>query len=288
MTFPRLSALAMLLMAALATAMCGGTTPTSPSSTTAAAATTTTASTSASTSGTTASTGSSATAASTTPSTTTSTAADGGGVNLTALYSQFYNGVRVTMSGGMAVVTTQDLPDHNSPYWGTGHAKYEAAHAGMVVNPGRIAEQNLVFRIPTTPARATASDTPMGPMGVATNGVPLYNQYAAGRQPLTGEIISFDRYNGHPQQQNQYHYHFEPLWLTRNARAVLIGILLDGFPVYGPQDSGGATPGNLDSCNGHVGQTPEVPGGVYHYHATTAVPYLAGCYAGTPGSVTGG
>ena len=56
--------------------------------------------------------------------------------------------------------------------------------------------------------------TPMGPIGVAINGVPLFNQYAAGGAALTGEIVSFDQYNGHPQMSGQYHYHVEPLWLT--------------------------------------------------------------------------
>ena len=33
----------------------------------------------------------------------------------------------------------------------------------------------------------------------------------------------------------------------------------------------------LDQCNGHVG-----PNGDYHYHTTTAFPYILGCYRGTP------
>ena len=56
----------------------------------------------------------------------------------------------------------------------------------------------------------------------------MYNQYAAGRQPLTTEIISFDRYNGHPNQNDQYHYHFEPLWLTAAGKSAFLGVLLDG------------------------------------------------------------
>jgi hypothetical protein len=33
----------------------------------------------------------------------------------------------------------------------------------------------------------------------------------------------------------------------------------------------------LDQCNGHIG-----PNGDYHYHTTTAFPYILGCYRGTP------
>jgi hypothetical protein len=77
----------------------------------------------------------------------------------------------------------------------------------MQVNPNLIMSQTLTLRVPaSTATAANPSDTPMGPIGMSVNGVPLFNQYAAGRSPLTSEIISFDRYNGHPQQQEQYHY----------------------------------------------------------------------------------
>jgi len=192
----------------------------------------------------------------------------------------------VTFNGTTATFRTSDLPDHKSPYWGVGHANYEAPHSGMVQNPGSIGTQNLTMTIPTAPSiAASSSDTPLGPIGVAVNGVVLFNQYAAGRQPLTSEIISFDRYNGHPNQDNQYHYHFEPVSITAASRSRLIGVLLDGFPVYGPIDRDGTTPSNLDSCNGHTSVTAEFASGIYHYHATSAVPYISGCYKGTPGTV---
>lgn len=203
------------------------------------------------------------------------------------MFSQFSgSGVSVTFDGTTAVVRTSDLPDHKSPYWGVGNANYEAPQSGMQVNPNRIGTQNLTFRIPTQPAAAgSTSDTPLGPIGVSVNGVVLYNQYAAGRQPLTTEIISFDRYNGHPNQNDQYHYHFEPVSITSASRSRLVGVLLDGFPVYGPIDSTGSTPTNLDSCNGHTSATAEFPNGIYHYHTTTAVPYISGCFRGTAGTV---
>jgi hypothetical protein len=204
-----------------------------------------------------------------------------------AIYSQFSgNGVSVTIDGSIAVIRTSNTPDHKSPYWGLGHANYEAPHAGMAINPHSIATQNLTFRITTAPASAArTSDTPLGPIGISVTGVVFYNQYAAMRQPLTSEIVSFDRYNGHPSPQNQYHYHFEPVSITSASRSRLIGVLLDGFPVYGPIDSNGATPSDLDSCNGHTAATTEFASGIYHYHTTTAVPYISGCFRGTAGTV---
>jgi len=204
-----------------------------------------------------------------------------------AIYSQLSgNGVSVSFDGTTAIIRTSDTPDHKSPYWGAGNTNYEAPHPGMQVNPHSIAVQNLTFRITTAPASAAVtSDTPLGPIGISVNGVVFYNQYAAMRQPLTNEIVSFDRYNGHPNPQNQYHYHFEPLSITSSSRSRLIGVLLDGFPVYGPVDSNGNTPSNLDSCNGHTSATPEFSNGIYHYHTTTAVPYISGCFRGTAGTV---
>lgn len=219
---------------------------------------------------------------STTATAVTTTAA--AAVDVSGIYRQFQSAVTVSLSGTTATLRSSGVPDHASPYWPRGSAQYEAPHAGMQLAPNQIAMQALSLQVPLAPSIGTASDTPMGPMGMAVNGVAIFNQYAAGRSPLTNEILTFDRFNGHPQQTGQYHYHVEPLWLTSNRGAdSLIGVLLDGFPVYGPRDQDGSTPGALDSCNGHTHATREVPAGVYHYHVVTGPPYIAGCYRGTPG-----
>lgn len=231
--------------------------------------------------------GSGSTTAPTTTVITSTTPTTGTSATLPAIYAKFGNGVKVSLDGTTVVLTTTDVPDHTSPYFGVGRAGYEAPQAGMAVNPNLIASQNITFRVPSTPARGSASDTPLGPIGVATNGVVFFNQYAAGRTPLTSEILSFDRYNGHPSPSNQYHYHVEPLWLTAQGKSVFLGVLLDGFPVYGTQDTGGATPTDLDSCNGHTGATTEFRNGIYHYHVTSAPPYISGCFYGSTGTVAG-
>jgi hypothetical protein len=207
-------------------------------------------------------------------------------------YSVFGNGVTITRDGNYVVITSKGVPDHKSPYFATSDAKYEAytgTNPAFVLNPNRIATQNLVFRIPITPAPLTTpSPTPLGPIGVAINGVAIFNQYAAGRQPLTGEINSFDQYNGHPQQMGQYHYHVEPLWLTRASREALVGVLLDGYPVYGPIENGQTVlTSTLDGAHGHFAITREFPQGIYHYHTTSDAPYINGSgFYGSPGTVT--
>lgn len=221
-----------------------------------------------------------------TTTTTTSTTTGSSSTTVPLMYQKFQSAVSVTIAGTQVTLKSNGLPDHKSPYWGAGNALYEAPQAGMMLAPNSIASQNFTIKVPASPVVGTASDTPLGPMGMAVNGVAIFNQYAAGRSPLGAEILTFDRYNGHPQQSGQYHYHVEPLWLTGgNGPASLIGVLLDGFPVYGPKEADGSTPSGLDSCNGHVHGTPDVPAGIYHYHVTAAPPYISGCYRGAAGSL---
>lgn len=215
---------------------------------------------------------------------------------LPAVFSKFNSTVVISVEGNFVVLKTNGLPDHKSPYYqGTAWAAtlfeaYNGTNPNYATNPNRIVSQNLTYKIPLNPTSATThAATTGGPIGISINGVPLYNQYAAGNAPLTGEINSFDQYNGHPQMNGQYHYHIEPLYLsTTKGRAALMGFLLDGFPVYGPLENGSLVANTaLDVYHGHTHATAEYPNGIYHYHFTTDVPYLNGSgYWGTPGTVT--
>jgi hypothetical protein len=208
-------------------------------------------------------------------------------------FAHFASSVTVTQDGSVMVIQSNGIPNHNSPYFATSDSRYEAyngTNSAFAKNPNTIQSQSLTFRIPANPAPATAhQSTALGPIGVALNGVPLYNQFAGPNQPLTNEINSFDQYNGHPQQQGQYHYHFEPLYITaQGGKATLIGFLLDGYPVYGPNENGAPVlETSLDVYHGHTTATSEYPDGIYHYHATSTSPYInGGQFYGTPGTVT--
>ena len=208
-------------------------------------------------------------------------------------FKKFNSDLQVSVDGAYVVVKSTGVPDHKSPYFGTTDTRYEAyngTNKQFQKNPNSIVSQNLVFRIPLNPTKATtAQATPLGPIGVSLNGVPFFNQYAAGRQPLTNEINGFDQYNGHPQQQGQYHYHAEPTYLTKkNGSGALLGFLLDGYPVYGPVEDGKTIMNSdLDAYHGHSHKTTEYPNGIYHYHITAQDPYLNGSgYYGNPGTVS--
>lgn len=209
------------------------------------------------------------------------------------VFKKFNSSVTVYTEGNFVVIKSNAIPDHKSPYFSTTDTRYEAYNgnnANFAINPNRIVEQSLTFKIPLVPAAAGSKQaTPLGPMGVSLNGVPLFNQYAGPAQPLTSEINSFDQYNGHPQQSGQYHYHVEPLYITaQKGKTSLIGFLLDGYPVYGPVENGTTlTSANLDVYHGHAGITADYPNGIYHYHITVDAPYINGNgFWGTPGTVT--
>jgi hypothetical protein len=219
--------------------------------------------------------------------------------DIPAVYLKVYGASSITTDGTYIYFKSKCLPDHTSPYYPTTNALYEnyvgTTFGGYTFNknPNSISEQNATIKIPLNPAEAsTHAATPLGAMGIAINGIPFFNQYAGpNNQALTNEIVSFDKYYGHPQQGGVYHYHVEPLYLTtvKSTKSGLMGFLLDGFPVYGPQEEDGTTVTNdmLDFYHGHTHATIDYPNGTYHYHFTTEAPYLNGNgFYGTPGTVT--
>ncbi|MES2003246.1 MAG: YHYH protein [Bacteroidota bacterium] len=209
------------------------------------------------------------------------------------VFKKFNSTVTISSDGTTITLKSDGVPDHKSCYFATTDARYQAyngTNTAFSKNPNSIGTKSYTFKIPVSPAVNTAHEaTPLGPIGIAVNGVAMYNQYAGPNQPLTNEINSFDQYNGHPDQSSTYHYHVEPLYITlNNTKSALIGFLLDGFPVYGPLESGKTLlSADLDTYHGHTGVTADYPNGIYHYHITADAPYINGSgFYGTKGSVT--
>ncbi len=213
------------------------------------------------------------------------------------VYKKIYGATSMSSDGNYLTIKTNATPDHKSVYYPTNHPLYEnfsgTTFGGNKFgkNPNTISSFNLTFKIPLNPKEATNhSATPLGPIGIALNGVPFFNQYAGGGAPLTNEVVSFDQYWEHPQQQGQYHYHVEPLYLTnvKFTKSSLLGFLLDGFPVYGPEENGKPVSNDqLDAYHGHHHATAEFPNGIYHYHITNIDPYINGNgFYGTAGTVS--
>ena len=229
--------------------------------------------------------------------TNTSTNTNGTNATVPDVYKKIYGASSITSDGTYITIKSNGLPDHKSSYYATTNALYDNFSGttfggnNFVKNPNSIAEKAYVFKIPADPKVASNHmATQLGPIGVSLNGIPFFNQYAGPNQPLTGEVVSFDRYWGHPAPTGQYHYHVEPLYLTtvKLTKSSLLGFLLDGFPVYGPEENSAVVDNSkLDAYHGHTGVTADYPNGIYHYHITSTDPYINGSgFYGTPGTVS--
>ena len=160
-------------------------------------------------------------------------------------------------------------------------------------NPNTIRVQDFTFRIPLVPRRAdTITRLPMGPIGVALNGVVFFNPFEqGGMNAVEGySEVWLDSCCGHPQQTGVYHYHKFPTCVKSpfpddgRRHSPVIGFAFDGYPIHGPWESDGLMAKDvtgeraLDVCNGHADDDRG-----YHYHVTPGrFPYVIGGYRGVP------
>ncbi len=189
--------------------------------------------------------------------------------------------VRVRHDEGFLVVESQGWPNHPTATF---------PNSG---NPNTIRVQNFTFRLPLEPRKADAvTRLPMGPIGVALNGVVFFNPFEqGGMNAVEGySEVWLDSCCGHPQQTGVYHYHKYPTCVKSpfpddGARhSPVIGFAFDGFPIHGPFEEAGVMAKDLqgvralDVCNGH-----EDAERGYHYHVTPGrFPYVIGGYRGVP------
>jgi len=190
----------------------------------------------------------------------------------------------ITTSGSNRVVSGNGLPVGFT----TGNFPIASADDAYAWdrNPNGISAHTVSFTLPKNPvASATSACSPMGMIGVALNGIPIFNGLDGGGRDAVAHEAQ-DTCGGHPQQQNHYHYHSISDCLPGANSSGLIGYAMDGFGIYGPLDQNGIelTNADLDSCHGTTsdvvwdGQTVSM----YHYVATRAYPYTIGCFRGTP------
>ena len=215
--------------------------------------------------------------------------------DLAGIVCLFYDESVVVIVGEKNLtITSTNEPDHKSMYYAPSNPLYEEYsepdNEDFYKNPNTIAAMNYTFTIPRFPEAAINREaTPFGPMGVSINSVVFYNQVAAPGDDILEELNTFDQYEGHPTNTGSYHYHIEPTWLTETkGDSTFLGLLLDGFPVYGPVEGGVTlTNDDLDDYHGHSHSTTHFPEGIYHYHITAELPWInGGEFYGTPGTVT--
>ena len=84
---------------------------------------------------------------------------------------------------------------------------------------------------------------PQGAVAYAINGVSMFSWASAGCCDVgVDEIDVIENCNAHPAGGGVYHYHIWPRCLDSCEQGVpsgIIGVALDGFPIYGPIDDDG-------------------------------------------------
>ncbi len=193
--------------------------------------------------------------------------------------------VTISFDATAMIVHTHGFPNHPTgvfPEQGFG-------------NPSYIGEQNSTYYFPLTPkesAKQTVTDTTnsnralhMGPIGLAVNGVVFFNPFDMGNADATDLM---DRCCGHPNQNDQYHYHKYPICINSpwadegKAHSPLLGWAFDGVPVYGPYESAEVMAKDIKgehALNGLNAHYDEQRG--WHYHVTPGrFPYLIGGFWG--------
>jgi hypothetical protein len=189
--------------------------------------------------------------------------------------------VRLRHEPGVLVIESQGWPNHPTATF---------PNSG---NPNAIRVQEFTFRLPLEPRKAAEiTRLPMGPIGVALNGVVFFNPFEqGGMNAVEGySEVWLDSCCGHPQQTGVYHYHKYPTCVKSpfaddgTRHSPVIGFAFDGFPIHGPYESQGVMARDLegeralDVCNGHDDDDRG-----YHYHVTPGqFPYVIGGYRGVP------
>jgi hypothetical protein len=158
---------------------------------------------------------------------------------------------------------------------------------------------------------ATTTATSLGAIGYLISGTAMFNPFemdattaavadnasytftdSTGAQQTAWFLDQCDSHsNG-----STWHAHGNPSCVTAQVDTAtgpshIIGIALDGFPIYGGRDINGnlITTSQLDACNGITSATPEFPSGAYHYvlpiGVTTKFASI-NCYSGTASTAT--
>ena len=196
--------------------------------------------------------------------------------------------VTLSIEGAHLVMRSRNLPNHPTGVF-PDRARW------LDGNPNVIRDQSFTWRLPLEPrenpshramdAKNSNRALPMGPIGVAVNGVVFYNPFDHIAE--ADAVWRLDRCCGHPSPMQEYHYHKYPVcvntpWVDDGGgHSPLIGFAFDGFPVYGPYESAGRLAKDdkdhpLNAFNLH-----EDPARGPHYHVTPGrFPHIIGGYWG--------
>ncbi len=193
---------------------------------------------------------------------------------------------QVSVLGSTRVITTNDLPV-NLPTGTFPISPSDPAYS-YDHNPNSVLAHSYTYDLPANPVPAAhPSCTGLGPIGVTTDGVLLFNALDAGGHDAGAHEVQ-DSCHGHPNGQDAYHYHSISGCLAHAepGTSVLVGYALDGYGIYAEWNAQGNLPANadLDACHGRTSTVlwDGKKTTMYHYDVTLEYPYTVGCFHGTP------
>ncbi|MEM9635848.1 MAG: YHYH protein [Pseudomonadota bacterium] len=192
---------------------------------------------------------------------------------------------KLTCNGGKARFSSDGLPSAKDPVM-----------TGIIATNQQFPSvHNYEFEILLSP-RLASSPTPTdaGPIGVAVNGVPIFDpstqgpvNRATGRRPSALEEGELDVCGGHAGRGDDYHYHTAPRCLIEDlgrqwvdVEKKPVGYAMDGFPIHalGWFDRTNAVEGQLDACRGMKDDS-----GQYFYNVKTTSGWdVLNCLSGRP------
>lgn len=189
--------------------------------------------------------------------------------------------VSVSCTDGQALIASTTYPDH-------------PMMTGIVGTNEQVPvpAENYVSPIPLEPVLGHEPHTRDAALGVAVNGVPIYDYTGGGEMSVADLSVhqarndtvltqQLDICGGHAGRGDDYHYHATPTCMIAQmpnaGPAAILGWAFDGFPIYGDTNPDGSAiaPGDLDVCNG---QPDPVYG--FRYHTSKGAPYIIQCLRG--------
>lgn len=189
-----------------------------------------------------------------------------------------FSKVTVRCKGDYAYVASDTYPDHDVMNGITGTNEQVPVPSVGYAAP-----------IKLTPKISRYLTSIDGAVGVAVNGVPIYDFSSQGDLDIyhydakadTKLLGQLDNCGGHAGRGDDYHYHAAPTCMMAAMKnkgdGAIIGWGYDGYPLYGNHNPDGSTiaANGLGVCNGQRDKTFG-----YRYHTSDKPPYIIRCLVG--------
>ncbi len=196
---------------------------------------------------------------------------------------------KIIVDNDKRVITGNALPNHP-----TGVFPIDPSSVAYQYdrNQNAIKARDILFEFDRIPSEASSPGcVTYGAVGISLTGSVIYHGASTlGNDAAAHEIL--DRFGGHSDGTETYHYHYPSKDLQdhvhpeEEGHSPLMGYMIDGFGIYGPKGEDGQVLWSVDLDEFHGHKHPVLWDGeminLYHYHWTYDFPYNIGAFKGTP------